>query len=1480
MIRRTKESRMDVPRVGRIWGRRPARMSSVPRGHRLATDVALARLVGPVSRTLTGKALLGVMALAVALAVVNSSAAYAACTLSSPTTWTLGSNGSWTVDSNWNSGAGPFPNSSGTNACIVDGTSTVTLSASVSVGSLQIAAGNALTINTGFNSLSVFGNIINAGTIRLNGGGNADGNLIIASSTVTLSGGGTLTMSAGGGGNAFIQGNTNTLINVDNRIQGVGVIGDGSLAVINGGTINANSPASQTSYGSITLNGSGGITNSNGATGGLLTATNGGTLAIQTTVNNAGGNITANGGTVQLNGATIQGGTLNNTAGGTLSNLGGATLDGSTHGALTISSNSTLAAGAAGTFTSTSLMGTITNQGTIQLTGGGNADGKLIIASDVTLNGGGTVTMAAGGGGNAFLGESSKTLTNVNNTIQGVGVIELVNLVNGGTINANSTAGYGSLTLTAPSVTNNGIFAASNGGTLVATVPFTNNGLVNAISGTINATQGFSGTTGTAQIDAAGTLMIGANSTVGTLTNNGTNPSALTLGTNNMTVSTAYNNANFGVGNTFNNHANVSGTGQILAAGNVGQAVAGANITNGTTVTPTFTIGNVHVGTNSFNYQVAATGSTGPSLLGAIQTTANGGNITDSRLGVTAGNWGPIAPGSSSGNLAVTYTAGAAGLQSPLSGQAVHIANNFDNVAGQTMSIVLGASAAAYHLAAGSTTPTPVTVANQRVGGTNSQALTVANTAPAGSFTEVLNASFGLNTGSVINNGGTIAGGLGAGGVAGGSSNNTAMSVGVDTSAAGSRSGTVTINYVSNGTGTSSLGNTSVGSQTITVSGSVYQLAAGQIQTAPLSFGTVQVGQSVSQNLVIRNTASGPAGFVEDLNAAFGSSTDARISGTGSLSGILAGTNSTNANGTMNVSINTSAAGTVNGSIRVNYTSAGAVAGVSNGLGTLGVGFQDYSAAGTIISGQVIDQAKPVINGVANPNPVTVDFGNVRINTAQNQTLTVLNQATGNPQAQLNAGIATNGAPVTASGSFTGLLPGNMSPGQSGIGTLQVGLDTSVAGVRSGSATVSLVSDASNVGGCGSNCQVNLPNQTVNVSANVYQTATGNATPSPTVNLGNTRAGGPLGQTFTVTNTATGAAGFVEDLNAAFGASTGAANAGVGSITGLSAGNTSTAMSGSLNSTTAGAKTGTVTLNYQTAGTVGGVSNGLAPASAGDQTITLTGNVYQLAAGQIQTAPLSFGTVQVGQSVSQNLVIRNTASGPAGFVEDLNAAFGSSTDARISGTGSLSGILAGTNSTNANGTMNVSINTSAAGTVNGSIRVNYTSAGAVAGVSNGLGTLGVGFQDYSAAGTIISGQVIDQAKPVINGVANPNPVAVDFGNVRINTAQNQTLTVLNQATGNPQAQLNASIASNGAPVTASGSFTGLLPGNLSPGQSGIGTLQVDLDTSVAGVRSGSATVSLVSDASNVGGCSPNCQVNLSNQTVNVNATVYRTANPQ
>ncbi len=222
----------------------------------------------------------------------------------------------------------------------------------------------------------------------------------------------------------------------------------------------------------------------------------------------------------------------------------------------------------------------------------------------------------------------------------------------------------------------------------------------------------------------------------------------------------------------------MTGTGQIRAAGNAAQtqvitaagAPPGSGVTGGNTATPTLTIGNVHVGANTINYQVANQNLTGPALRGAIQTTVGGANITDASLsgsGVTTGNFGPIAAGSD-GTFQVNFNAASAGALAPLSGQVVRIANNFDNVAEQNISIVLGAGTAAFNLAAGDTTPSPVTLANQRVGGTGAQALTVANTAPAGAFTEVLNASFGANTGAATNNGGVITGGLGTGGIAGG----------------------------------------------------------------------------------------------------------------------------------------------------------------------------------------------------------------------------------------------------------------------------------------------------------------------------------------------------------------------------------------------------------------------------------------------------------------------------------------------------------------------------------------------------------------------------------------------------------------------------------------------------------------------------------------------------------------------------------------
>jgi hypothetical protein len=356
---------------------------------------------------------------------------------------------------------------------------------------------------------------------------------------------------ATGGGNAFVEGNGETLTNSD-TIEGTGEIGNGSLAVINGGTIDVNS---STGTGTLILNGSGGITNANGATAGLIEATNGGTLQINSiTVNNATGAITANAGSVQLVSATIQGGTLNELGGGTFETASGqnATLDGSTHGALTISAGSTYIT--TDSNSTTDILGTITDKGTISVSGGNDANGALNLTGATTLNGGGTVSLStASGGGSAFIEGNGETLTN-SDTIQGNGVIGngSLALTSSGTIDANVSGG--TLTLNGSGgLTNTGVFEATAGGYL---------DVAGALSG-------------------AGTLKIGANSTVelgGATSENATflSATAATLLIDNATTAGEYS----GVLNSF-------AAGDILELGSTNATSATPTSYNGTDTTLT-----------------------------------------------------------------------------------------------------------------------------------------------------------------------------------------------------------------------------------------------------------------------------------------------------------------------------------------------------------------------------------------------------------------------------------------------------------------------------------------------------------------------------------------------------------------------------------------------------------------------------------------------------------------------------------------------------------------------------------------------------------------------------------------------------------------------------------------------------------------------------------------------------------------------------
>jgi YVTN family beta-propeller protein/adhesin HecA-like repeat protein len=406
------------------------------------------------------------------------------------TNWIGGASGNWSSASNWSTDE--VPNGSSVNVCINDGNSSpsqVTLDITASVGALYIDSGSSLTISNN-NALFTYGNISNAGQIFVSAA--ANNTFLVSAATISLAGGGTVTLSTTGAGTPALStaNGAQTLTNVDNTVQGPGVIGWNGLILVNqaGGVINANSTA-----GALLINSSG-ITNQ-----GLLEATGGGTLNLENTYSNAGGRILANGSgsSVELINATVRGGTLTGSGGGIVGTSANvtATLDGSSQGTLTIVGNYV------GTNnTVTYLQGTINNTGTIQVNATGN-NTFLTAAAGATLTGGGVVTLTeSGAGGNAAISDANgqQTLTNANNTLQGVGVIGwngmLVVNQAGGTINANAPSSAGALLVNTASLTNQGLVEATGGGTLQLENTYFNSGgnILSTGSGssvqTINAT--------------------------------------------------------------------------------------------------------------------------------------------------------------------------------------------------------------------------------------------------------------------------------------------------------------------------------------------------------------------------------------------------------------------------------------------------------------------------------------------------------------------------------------------------------------------------------------------------------------------------------------------------------------------------------------------------------------------------------------------------------------------------------------------------------------------------------------------------------------------------------------------------------------------------------------------------------------------------------------------------------------------------------
>ena len=692
-------------------------------------------------------------------------------------------------------------------------------------------------------------------------------------------------------------------------------------------------------------------------------------------------------------------------------------------------------------------------------------------------------------------------------------------------------------------------------------------------------------------------------------------------GVNTGTVSIQYTTDGLGTSGLAATNVNTQGvsvnaTGYRLAQANTIAAVAFGNVHVGDTVTQALSISNTQVA-DSFSEKLNASFGT----VSDMRITTNGGSINQLAAGNTNASsmvvgLNTAAAGNVSGTVQVVLKSdgtGTSGLGlTDLPDQQVGVSGN------------ISLSGGVYRLASASpVSPNPVNFGNVRINGVTDQALTLTNTAIDDGFSEKLNASIGGATAGVKSNNGSFA--L----LAAQSTDNASLRVSLDTTTAGAKNGTAAITLVSDGTGTSGLGQTPLIGQTVTITGNVFRLATGDATVAPLDLGNFRLSApTATGSLAVKNTAAND-GSSEQLGIQSVSSGNALFTASNALGSSRVNAQ-VNVNGAVTVGLGTGlAAGVNNGSVAIQYLSDGTVSGtgapVNSNLQTVNVSATGWNSA----------------NGSAAPGG-PINLGNFRVGQAggaapQSQAIALSNTVAG-PNTE-GLGIASAGV----SGNFTlanNLGGGLVAAGATTNNALNVARNGGSAGLNTGTVSIQYTTDGSGSSGLAA---INANSQAITVNANGYNMAVGAATPSPIVM--HRRVGETAMQALTVSNQAT-ASVFSEALNAAFSASAGDAGHNGGSISNLIAGGSNAAaMVVSLNTATAGAKLGSVTLGYQTDGTGPNGNSGLAADSAGTQTIQVSGNVYTKAIAQVAPGSVNFGIVHVGDVVAQQSVaVSNTAA--------------------------------------------------------------------------------------------------------------------------------------------------------------------------------------------------------------------------------------------
>jgi hypothetical protein len=346
--------------------------------------------------------------------------------------------------------AGGLLSSTGTNATTLSYGSGATIDGSAS----KLTNSGVIAVSDDA-SLTVLGTLTNTGTLSLAGDGDAT-RLIIGpggslANTVTLTGGGQVTLSDSSSNYLYASSSVDALINANNTISGAGNLGNGTLTLTNQGTINATGSSNAL----VISTGGGGLANS-----ALVESTGAGGLVISNTTVTNTGTIAAAGGNVYLQNSDIVGGLLKEAAGSSaiLQYGFGSTLDGSTaavttNAALRISDNASL-----------TVLGSLVNTGTISLLSSGDATRLIIASPTLTLTGAGSIVLSDNASNLVYASTTGYALNNVNETISGAGA-----LGNGSLALVNGAAGVIDATGSASLVVNTGTSTTTNSGLMEST---------------------------------------------------------------------------------------------------------------------------------------------------------------------------------------------------------------------------------------------------------------------------------------------------------------------------------------------------------------------------------------------------------------------------------------------------------------------------------------------------------------------------------------------------------------------------------------------------------------------------------------------------------------------------------------------------------------------------------------------------------------------------------------------------------------------------------------------------------------------------------------------------------------------------------------------------------------------------------------------------------------------------------------------------